>query len=55
VETRVNEKGEKICTHPGCSCLMQEEESFCSDACEQSGEGDGCPCGHPACEAHAYA
>ena len=47
------ESAEKHCAHSGCSCLMQEEESYCSDECE-SAEGDGeCGCGHLACRAAA--
>lgn len=40
---------EKRCAHDGCACLMQEDEEFCSDACEAGG-GDTCACGHLACE-----
>jgi hypothetical protein len=44
----------KTCGHPGCACLMQEEEVFCSDECEQSSpDARECPCGHLACTADA--
>jgi hypothetical protein len=45
----INEKGEKTCAHSGCSCLMQEEEAFCSDYCESAGADDHCRCQHLAC------
>ena len=41
---------EKRCAHDGCACLMQEDEEFCSDACEAGDGGDTCACGHLACE-----
>ena len=47
------ESTEKHCAYAGCSCLMQEEESYCSDECERA-QGDGeCDCGHLACRAAA--
>ena len=52
-DQRTNDQGEKICAHPACSCLMQEEEAYCSDACEASKDSDRCGCGHLACAAHA--
>jgi hypothetical protein len=40
----------KTCGHASCVCLMQEEETFSSDECEQAPvDGAGCPCGHLAC------
>ena len=44
-----NAMGEKVCAHPGCACLMQEEEDYCSDSCEAAAPGDACTCGHLAC------
>jgi hypothetical protein len=45
----VDDKGEKVCAHAGCSCLMQEEEDFCSEYCESAGEDTHCGCEHLAC------
>jgi hypothetical protein len=40
----------KTCGHAECACLMQEEETFCSDECEAASvDSAGCPCGHLAC------
>ena len=50
----MEESYEKRCAHPTCVCLMQEDEEFCSDACEANAGGDGaCECGHLGCEAEA--
>lgn len=47
-----NEGYQKRCAHIGCACLMQDDEDFCSEACEGA-NGGACPCGHLACEAEA--
>jgi hypothetical protein len=39
------------CANPGCHCLVQPEEEFCCDKCEQHQDEDGpCQCGHSDCE-----
>ena len=44
---------DKRCAHAGCACLMQEDEEFCSDACEAAaGDDNSCDCGHLACTSH---
>jgi hypothetical protein len=44
---------DKRCAHEGCACLMQEDEQFCSEACENDGRASTCTCGHLACESEA--
>lgn len=39
------------CTHPPCTCLVNEAGGFCDQACmAASGAGEVCLCGHPVCE-----
>lgn len=43
---------ERICAHPGCVCVVQEGEPYCSDYCrEHGGQAQQlCRCGHPECK-----
>ena len=52
-----DEPYDKRCAHAGCACLMQDDEEFCSDACETAAgnDDDSCGCGHLACTSHAEA
>ena len=48
-----DDKADKTCAHPGCSCLMQEEEDFCSEYCDGASGNAHCGCEHLACIAKA--
>ena len=39
------------CMHKPCQCLVEEEQKFCSAACETAVGNDivPCPCGHAGC------
>ena len=50
-----DDKAQKRCALPGCSCLMQDDEEYCSEACEKEAGRPKCACGHLACEAEAAA
>jgi hypothetical protein len=50
-----SERGNQ-CMHDGCSCDVQEGQTYCSPACEradnetQATSAGRCSCGHPGCE-----
>lgn len=45
------------CAHPGCRCLVDLAEAYCSQYCRQEvgarspSDTAACRCGHSACEA----
>ena len=39
------------CAHPPCQCLVEEEQRFCSSACDSAKGASRCMCGHPGCVA----
>ena len=41
------------CAHPGCECLVEKGERYCSDYCESLGKQPSfaCECGHTECAA----
>lgn len=47
---------QQACIHPGCHCLVDLAQAYCSEYCRQEvgapspSDTAGCRCGHPACE-----
>ena len=41
------------CAHEACTCVVGEDEKYCSPQCEAAAKEDltdiACDCGHPAC------
>ena len=52
-----NHQRDNRCAHDGCSCEVNEGQTYCSPSCERAdaetqATGDGrCNCGHPDCAA----
>ena len=49
-----DEKKQKMCAHPGCTCPADEDSNYCSAYCQ--GVGDtaeiDCNCGCPTCDSN---
>ena len=41
------------CAHDTCTCLVDQQGAYCSEACGTMAEGSGaiCPCRHAECRA----
>ncbi|HZS08751.1 MAG TPA: hypothetical protein VFD58_28205 [Blastocatellia bacterium] len=38
------------CAHPGCDCIVPEDDEYCSPHCDTAPEAEvTCGCGHAAC------
>lgn len=44
---------ENQCAHPGCNCVVAQDEKWCSPHCETAPDEVICGCGHATCEAGA--
>ena len=51
--SRETDAPSKVCLHVPCSCRVDGDALYCTDACKEgsaSGERDGCRCGHDHCK-----
>ena len=44
-------KEKKQCEHPGCLCMVDEDDDYCGAYCEGGADHPEitCECGHPGC------
>ena len=42
------------CAHDACSCMVADDQEYCSEHCEDAVDQDiveiSCDCGHPSCQ-----
>jgi hypothetical protein len=42
---------QKKCAHPACTCMVEQDEEYCSQYCEDASDEVeiSCDCAHPGC------